>query len=430
MAFFFDWDWAAAEREWTLADSLPSGALPTQERVSHSMGRWVLGGPAEALRIVRTLRALDPLTVSYAVLEADYLLYSGQLEAAAALYQKTIDDEPTPDALFGLAEVRHKQGRFDEALDVRRRAHQLAGDDWLLDAFKDARGEEGYRSIDRTARRTGARHAARTPAPRPTSRRSTLPGRMRGSATGRRRSATSTRHSPSARRGWSFSRWTPHGTVSATIRASPRQSGASVFLDGPARATFGCIFGPVRLHSGGHMKPRLVVTVLLLGMIGAGQPLFACGEKFRVGIRGTRFQRPPAARTAASILIYANPALNLSRALAGVPVDDTLRKAGYRPTTVRSPKEFQTALDRGGWDLVLLDLADSSTAIARSPVANPPVVLPVVFNASKAELAAAKKQHARVLKGPVKSQSLVDAVDDALAEKPPTQNKINSNSGL
>ena len=79
---------------------------------------------------------------------------------------------------------------------------------------------------------------------------------------------------------------------------------------------------------------------------------------------------------------------------------------------------------------MLLDLADSGSAIARSPVANPPVVLPVVFNASKAELAAAKKQHPRVLKGPVKSQSLVDAIDDALAEKPPTQNKINSNSGL
>ena len=151
VSFFFDWDWATAERQWRIADSLPSGALPTQERVSHAMGRWVLGGPAEALLIMRTLRALDSLTMSYAVIEADYLFRAGQLDAAAALYQKTIDDEPTPDALFGLAEVRHKQGRFDEALDVRRRAHQLAGDDWLLDAFKDARGEEGYRSIDRTA---------------------------------------------------------------------------------------------------------------------------------------------------------------------------------------------------------------------------------------------------------------------------------------
>jgi hypothetical protein len=178
------------------------------------------------------------------------------------------------------------------------------------------------------------------------------------------------------------------------------------------------------------MKTRLVVTVVLLGLIGVAEPLFACGEKFRMGSRGTRFQQPPRARVAASILIYANPALNLSRALAGVDVVGTLGKAGYRPTTVTSSTEFQAALGRGGWDLVLLDVGDSGAAIARSPVANAPVVLPVVYNPSKAELAAAKKQHPRVLKGPVKSQSLVDAIDDALAEKPPTQSKINSNSGL
>ena len=176
------------------------------------------------------------------------------------------------------------------------------------------------------------------------------------------------------------------------------------------------------------MRARLVVTVLLLGMIGAGEPLLACGEKFRMASRLTRFQQPPRARTAASILIYANPAL--SKALANVPVDETLRKAGYKPTSVTSPKEFQAALDRGGWNLVLLDVGDSGTAIARSPVANAPVVLPVVFKASKAELDAAKRQHPHVLSGPVKSQSLVDAIDDALDDKPPTQSKINSKSGL
>jgi hypothetical protein len=176
------------------------------------------------------------------------------------------------------------------------------------------------------------------------------------------------------------------------------------------------------------MKIRLVVTILLLGVIAAGEPLFACGEKFRVGTRLTRFQQPPRARGAASILIYANPAL--SKALAGVPVDQALRKAGYKPTSVTSPKEFQAALDRGGWDLVLLDVGDSGAAIARSPVANAPVVVPVIFNASKAELAAAKKQHPHALKGPIKSQSLVHAIDDALADKPPTQSKINSTSGF
>jgi hypothetical protein len=70
------------------------------------------------------------------------------------------------------------------------------------------------------------------------------------------------------------------------------------------------------------------------------------------------------------------------------------------------------------------------TAAPRSRVANAPVVVPVIFNASKAELAAAKKQHPHALKGPIKSQSLVHAIDDALADKPPTQSKINSTSGF
>lgn len=179
------------------------------------------------------------------------------------------------------------------------------------------------------------------------------------------------------------------------------------------------------------MKSRLVTAILLLGLIGAGEPLLACGEKFRMASRLTRFQQPPRARSTAAILIYANPALNLSRALAGVPVETALSKVGYRPTTVGSAKEFHAALDRGGWDLVLLDLGDSSAAIARSPIAKAPVFLPVVFNPSKAELTAAKKQHPHLLQGPVKNrQSLVDAVDDALADKPATQSKINGNSGF
>ena len=87
IAFFFNWDWVTAERESTIANELPSGALPTQELVGHALGRWVLAGPDDALRVVRKLRLIDPLTVSYAVLEADYLFHAGQLDAAATLYE-------------------------------------------------------------------------------------------------------------------------------------------------------------------------------------------------------------------------------------------------------------------------------------------------------------------------------------------------------
>jgi serine/threonine-protein kinase len=150
IAFFYDWDWTIAEREWAIANSLPSEVLPTQELVSQSLARWVVYGPEDALRVVRKLRRIDPMTASYAVLEADYMFHAGQYAAAAALYEMTIEDEPTTGALFGLADARKAQGRFDEALDARRRAHEAAGDDAVLKVFARARGEEGYRLIDRT----------------------------------------------------------------------------------------------------------------------------------------------------------------------------------------------------------------------------------------------------------------------------------------
>ena len=179
------------------------------------------------------------------------------------------------------------------------------------------------------------------------------------------------------------------------------------------------------------MMTRLVATTvsLLLAGLGMTEPLSACGEKFLMRSRGTRFQRAAPARTSASILIYANPGLNLPKALANVPVDATLRKAGYRPTTVTSQQEFDSAMGRGGWDLVLVDVADSHSVINRAPNSSAPIILPVVFNGTSAELAAVKKQYQHILKAPTKNQSFLDAIDDALALKPPAPGKAEDNSG-
>ena len=179
------------------------------------------------------------------------------------------------------------------------------------------------------------------------------------------------------------------------------------------------------------MTTRLVALALLVLLAGLAvtEPLSACGEKFLMRSRGTRFQRAAPARSAAAILIYANPALNLPKALANVPVDATLRKVGYRPTTVTSRQEFDSALGRGGWDLVLVDVADSGSVMKPVSNSNAPIVLPVVFNATSAELAAAKKQHPRILKTPTKHQSFLDAIDDALAQKRPAPSKADNNPG-
>ncbi len=152
IAFFFEWDWTTAEREFEIAMKAPTGLFPTFEMTGYALERWALGHPDDALRIVRKIRQADPLTPTYAVAEADYLVHSRQLDAAAALYETTISDEPIA-AFFGLAEVRRAQGRFDEAIQARRRGHQARGDDFLRAVLETARGAEGYRQIERRAAR-------------------------------------------------------------------------------------------------------------------------------------------------------------------------------------------------------------------------------------------------------------------------------------
>jgi hypothetical protein len=163
--------------------------------------------------------------------------------------------------------------------------------------------------------------------------------------------------------------------------------------------------------------PVVAAALVLLVSVGTSDTLLACGEKFLMGSRGTRFQRPAKIRQSAAILVYANPALNLPKALANVPIEAALRKAGHRPTVVTSPEAFSSALSQGGWDLVLADVSDSQALTGRARNANSPIVLPVLYNPTGAELAAARKQHARILKAPTKNQSFIDAIDDALAQR-------------
>ena len=72
------------------------------------------------------------------------------------------------------------------------------------------------------------------------------------------------------------------------------------------------------------MKHRIgfVVLVAAVGMWTGGD-LLACGDKFLVTARGTRFQRPKNAR-AASVLIYAGPASGLPAVLKNVKVESVL----------------------------------------------------------------------------------------------------------
>ncbi|HET9216579.1 MAG TPA: hypothetical protein VFR18_06345 [Terriglobia bacterium] len=165
------------------------------------------------------------------------------------------------------------------------------------------------------------------------------------------------------------------------------------------------------------MKTRLYCACLaLLIGISTTSAFLACGDKFLVATRGTRYQKAPVKREPHAILIWSNPTSELAKGLAGVPVDDTLRKVGYQPTTVTSAADFDTALNRGGWDLVIFGLDDAS-AVAKRLSGNAPVLLPVAHNATDNQLRQARTGYTIVLKGPAKKDSFLTAVDQALARK-------------
>jgi serine/threonine protein kinase/tetratricopeptide (TPR) repeat protein len=149
LAFLFDWDWARAERARQRFLALPVGDFEPQFLRPLAIEHWALGRPQEALRLARRARELDPRSAYLAILEADYLLRSDQFDAAIAIYEYAISAEPqNANAYFGLAEAKSRQGKFDEAIAARRKAHEVAGDDRLASVFASAKGEAGYHRID------------------------------------------------------------------------------------------------------------------------------------------------------------------------------------------------------------------------------------------------------------------------------------------
>ena len=106
-----------------------------------------------------------------------------------------------------------------------------------------------------------------------------------------------------------------------------------------------------------NSRIRLLGLVVAVGLW-LGGDLLACGDKFLIGGRGTRYQRPKNAR-AASVLIYADPASGLPAVLRDVKVESILKQEGHKSTTVETLEQLRAILASGRFDVIL---AGSSVA--------------------------------------------------------------------
>ena len=156
------------------------------------------------------------------------------------------------------------------------------------------------------------------------------------------------------------------------------------------------------------------VTLAALATLGSVAPdLLACGEKFLVPTRGTRFSTPPPRRTDAAILLYADPASELSRTLARLSVARTLQKAGYRVTEVTTDPQLAVALNQR-WDLAVVDFSNLRVMASQGRSISAATVLPVSYALTGSELKDARAQYPFIIKAPTKAAAVLDAVDTAL----------------
>ncbi len=173
---------------------------------------------------------------------------------------------------------------------------------------------------------------------------------------------------------------------------------------------------------------RLAVTGTFLIVIAVPEML-ACGDKFLVPSRGMRSYERPVDRESAAILLYASPGSALSAKLTGLSVEATLRKAGYRPTSVASAAAFERALRTGGWDVLVVDLADGPYIASQLAAGAALIVLPVAYDAPQNSLDSAKKQYQQILKSPKKDQAFLEAIDRAIAARTKARAKAAARTG-
>ena len=161
------------------------------------------------------------------------------------------------------------------------------------------------------------------------------------------------------------------------------------------------------------MRHRAAIPCLLLLAAAAAGPAAACGDKFLVAGRGARFQR--AGQRAMSVVVYAPASSSLAAGRFGkTSVEAVLTKGGYRPATAASPEQLSDALRNGKGDIVLADAADAKAVVSAAPNGAPrPTVVPVLGNATRQDVAEARKEWGVALRSPASSDALLDAVDAA-----------------
>jgi hypothetical protein len=164
------------------------------------------------------------------------------------------------------------------------------------------------------------------------------------------------------------------------------------------------------------MKKLMLAAGFLGAALGMAAEAFPCGDKLVVVGRG-RPKRVKAVK-AAAILVFADPGGALPAALEQGNLRRDLERAGHRIRSVSTRQELGAALGSGTYDLLMTDYRSAAALDAEAKAApSHPTVLPTLYKPSPADLAAAEKDYACVVKAPGQAKDYIAVVNEALAER-------------
>jgi serine/threonine-protein kinase len=146
--FFFDWDWTRSEREYRELSTDPRVFLGEQFRPI-GMSLWARGRAEEAVALMEKALRADPGNLVSKLMAGNFLAQAGRLKEAIGYYGAALEAEPSdPRPLFGLAEVLKRQGNVKGAIDARRKAYELSGEEDGAKALATARTEKDYENAE------------------------------------------------------------------------------------------------------------------------------------------------------------------------------------------------------------------------------------------------------------------------------------------
>jgi serine/threonine-protein kinase len=146
VSYFFDWDWAAAERAVKQAVLLDPSALENHACYLHSLE--TTGRAGEAIAAVRLASAHYPSSIAIQSELGCSTYYAGKFQDAAVYSNQVRKNDPqNPYLDWGFARALAQLGRYEEAIDVLTAAQRKPDGDWtaILSELAYVRGRENRR---------------------------------------------------------------------------------------------------------------------------------------------------------------------------------------------------------------------------------------------------------------------------------------------